>query len=240
MTYIFAIMGGLAGAALGWTLTAAAALAISGYMGVSDFEGARAMGAIWGIGPIGGLVGLVAGVWLVLRYRGGHKGFKALAVRLPFVIASIAGLVAATFGALYWMRPILNDNGPAPQLAFEIRLPPGEAPPADAAVTLFTERNSMPGTIDAGTAHRDGDRPVLTGTVELYYRSSWRLLELKAAGLPEHLFVLRLAARPGNDAEFRDWEHVSNVGNDTDRPRKATDADAYDIRYRVVWPGEGE
>ncbi|HYD14954.1 MAG TPA: hypothetical protein VEA77_01000, partial [Hyphomicrobium sp.] len=90
--------------------------------------------------------------------------------------------------------------------------------------------------LDASAARQDGDRPVLVGEVELYYRSSFRLLELKATGLPEHLFVLHLGARPGHDKDFRDWQQVSNVGNGTDRPRQATAEDAYHIRYRVVWP----
>jgi hypothetical protein len=29
---------------------------------------------------------------------------------------------------------------------------------------------------------------------------------------------------------------VSNVGNETNRPRLATADDAYDVRYRVIWP----
>lgn len=236
MTYLLALLGGLVGAAIGWVAVAAAALAISGYYGVSDFEGARAMTAVFFYGPMGGVVGLVAGVWLVLRARG-VTGFKALAWRFPLVLAAIAGLAAVVFAVLYQLSPILNAGGAAPQLVFEIRLPPGSAPPGEGvAVTLFTEKNTMPGTIDTAAARQDGDRPVLAGTVELAYRSSWRLLELKRPEMPEYLFGLKLNARPGPDPDFLDWEHVTNVGNGTNTPRQATADDAYDIRYRVVWP----
>lgn len=241
MTTFIAILGGLIGAALGWIAAAALALFLSSTYGVSDFEGARAMGAIFFVGPMGGLVGLIAGVWLALRLRTGQAvGGKALALRVPVVLAAISGLVAAVIGVLYWYSPILNPNGASPRLAFEIRLPPGVAPPATGLdVSLFTERNTMPATL-AGLQRRDGDRLVLSGDVELTYRSSWRLLEFKMPDKPEQIFVLRLSARPGHDRAFRDWEHVSSVGNGTDHPRLATDADAYDIRYRVIWPGEDD
>ncbi len=80
--------------------------------------------AIWGIGPLGGLAGLVLGIVLVLRRRGRHSA-GGIAWRLPLVIAGIVAL--ASFG-LWWVyetRPVLNTSGPAPQLAFEVRLPPG-------------------------------------------------------------------------------------------------------------------
>jgi hypothetical protein len=238
MTTVFAILGGLAGAVAGWVAAAAIAIFLSGYYGVSDFEGARSMTAIFFFGPIGGLIGLIIGVWLALRLRAGKKvGGKAVAARLPVVLAAVAGLVVATIGVLYWYSPILNPNGPAPRLAFEIRLPAGLAIPASGIdINLITEKNSMPATLDTGAAREESGRPVISGSVELAYRSSWRIVELKTPNTPEQLFVLRTGARPGHDPSFGQWEHVSSVGNGTSHPRLATPEDAYDIRYRVIWP----
>jgi MFS family permease len=238
MTNLFAILGGLVGAVVGWIAAAAIAIVVSGYFGVSDFEGQRGMAAIFFFGPIGGIVGLVVGTWFALRLRSGAKvGSKGLALRLLVVIIAIAGLAIAAFTLLYRFNPILNPNGLAPRLAFEIKLPAGSAVPAKGIeVNLNTERNTMPATLIAGAAPDESGRPVLSGSVELYYRSSWRIVELKIANTPEHLFVLRTGARPGHDDDFGNWEHVSNVGNGTDHPRLATPEDAYDIRYRVIWP----
>lgn len=238
MTTFFAILGGLVGAVVGWVAAAAIAIALSGYYGVTDFEGARSMTAIFFFGPIGGFLGLIIGTWLALRLRAGKKvGGKALAVRLPVVLAAIAGLIAATIGALYWASPILNPNGPAPRLAFEIKLPAGSAVPASGIdINLITEKNTMPASLGTGSGPDESGRPVISGSVELAYRSSWRIVELKIPNAPEHLFVLRTSARPGHDASFGTWEHVSNVGNGTSHPRLATPDDAYDIRYRVIWP----
>ena len=99
-----------------------AALLISGYLGVSDFEGARAMTAM-GFGPMGGLVGLIGGTWLTLRLRG-VRGFKANLTRMPLVISGIAALTAGGFWIAYEMRPNLNDNGAPPQLQFEMNCRP--------------------------------------------------------------------------------------------------------------------
>jgi hypothetical protein len=241
MTFILAVLGGILGALIGWAATAFAAIVISGYFGVSDFEGARGMLALWGIGPFGGLLGLIGGIWLVLRARG-LRSFKATAIRMPLVMGGIAALTAGGFWIAYEMRPELNSNGAPPQLLFEIKLPPGTKLPAsrDAiAINLATEKNSMPGVVFSGGDRMDGDRPVITGSVEMYYRSSWRILELKLPGEPDHLFLIKLASRPGHDKEFRDWEHVTHVADTNDnRPRAAGAQDQFDIRYRVAWVGE--
>ena len=241
MTFILAVLGGILGAALGWVAAAFAAIVISGYLGVSDFEGARGMLAVWGIGPFGGLLGLIGGIWLVLRARG-LRSFKATAVRMPLVMGGIAALTAGGLWIAYEMRPGLNSNGAPPRLMFEIKLPAGTKLPAsrDAiGINLATEKNTMPGAVFASEDRMDGDRPVITGSVEITYRSSWRLLELKLPGEPDRLFVLKLASRPGHDKEFRDWEHVTHVADTGDnRPRMAGPQDVFDIRYRVAWPGE--
>lgn len=75
MTYILAAPAGLIGAAAGWFVAAMATIVMGGWLGVSDFEGSRGMLAVWGIGPLGGLAGLIAGIWLMLRHRG-HRGWS--------------------------------------------------------------------------------------------------------------------------------------------------------------------
>ena len=87
--------------------------------------------AIWGIGPLGGIAGMIAGVALVLRKRGGFSP-GGIAWRVPLVIAAIVAMASFAIWFLYETRPVLNTNGPAPRLAFEVRLPPGLVLPADA------------------------------------------------------------------------------------------------------------
>jgi hypothetical protein len=67
--FLVAILAGVIGLALGWVVAAFGFLAIGSLAGVSDFEGKRAMLAFFGAGPIGGVLGLIAGLWAALRSR---------------------------------------------------------------------------------------------------------------------------------------------------------------------------
>jgi hypothetical protein len=61
------VLGLLVGFVLGWIATAAAALTYGELAGVSQREGAFAMGAIFLMGPLGGIAGAILGVWLARR-----------------------------------------------------------------------------------------------------------------------------------------------------------------------------
>ena len=63
------LLGGLAGAIVGWIAAAVAMMLLGGYFGLTEFEGEKSMTAIFGIGPIGGVAGLIAGLWLALRWH---------------------------------------------------------------------------------------------------------------------------------------------------------------------------
>jgi hypothetical protein len=71
--FVIAILAGVIGLALGWIITAFAFLAIGGLVGVSDFEGKRAMLAFFGAGPIGGVAGFIAGIWASHKFRAGRQ-----------------------------------------------------------------------------------------------------------------------------------------------------------------------
>jgi hypothetical protein len=70
---VIAILAGVIGLALGWIAAAFAFLGIGSLVGVSDFEGQRAMLAFFAAGPVGGLVGLIGGIWAARRLRAGRR-----------------------------------------------------------------------------------------------------------------------------------------------------------------------
>ena len=236
MTYILALIAGIVGAAIGWAAAAAVTLFIGGLMGVSDFEGGRGMLAVWGIGPLGGLAGLLAGIVLVLRRSGGHSA-GGIVLRLPLIIAIIVALVT---GGLWWSyetRPVLNTNGPAPRLVFEVRLPPGLASAEGTKAELHTDKNKMPADLVRTPPRSEEDRSVIAGTVELYFRSSWRLLEVRVPGQDDRIFQLGLPASPRRTTEFGRWERAAFVATPgLSQPRKAGRDEPFEIRYRVIWP----
>lgn len=231
-TYLLAALLGVIGAVLGFVVTGLAADTLLGLSGMSDREGYRAMVSFFTFAPFGGLAGLLGGIALVLHRRGRHRGL-ALAGRTVLVAAALA----AAAGLSVWAYVVAGDdilakNGPPPQLHFEISLPQGAALPANGmSVDLNTDKNTMPATFTVTTSE---GRPLVTGQVDLYFRTSRRLLVLRMPGEPDRLFALKLAANPGATADFGAWQRVDEIA---DRPggglRKGTDGDDYAIRYRV-------
>ncbi|HZX83667.1 MAG TPA: hypothetical protein VFF19_08900, partial [Reyranella sp.] len=141
----------------------------------------------------------------------------------------------------FWlMRPLVNADGPAPRLAFEIRLPPGiavAARPARDMVELQTSQNRMPASLAPG--RRDDGRDVVVGSVELYYRTWQRMLVLRLPDKTDVLFELALGLTPDHTRTFTPWRRADYIASPgEDQARRTTAADAYDIRYRIVWAGE--
>jgi len=64
MRIILGFLSGILGALAGWSGLAALVVMLAG----PDRDGGIAMGAFFSIGPIGGVVGLIAGVWLFVRF----------------------------------------------------------------------------------------------------------------------------------------------------------------------------
>jgi hypothetical protein len=64
MRFVLNILAGLLGMIAGWVGIAALVISLSG----EDRDGGIAMGAFFEIGPIGGVVGFIAGAWLFNRF----------------------------------------------------------------------------------------------------------------------------------------------------------------------------
>jgi hypothetical protein len=240
MTYLFALLAAIAGGAIGAGLGMAIAGMLAPVLGISSFEGASGYFAVFIGGPIGGLLGLVLGAVLVLRKRG-HHGFGAITGRLGVVLAGVILVAAAGIGILYLSQDIVNPNGVAPQLVFEIRLPAGAAPPTgnERPIQLETSKNRMPALMQREAMRDDGGRPVLVGLVELYYRTSRRLLTMTMPDKTDVLFDIKLPSVPKHSPEFSPWQRAEYIGEPgQSQPRRATAADNYEIRYRADWAGE--
>lgn len=94
LTYLLTVLGGIAGALLGFIVTGLVAYGLLGLAGMGDREGGLAMIAFISISPFGALAGLLAGICLVLRYRGGYRGFAGVAGRGALIVAGIFALGA--------------------------------------------------------------------------------------------------------------------------------------------------
>ena len=128
MKFVRTFLAAVAGIAVGFALGAIAAGLFAPLIGIRSFEGEAGYFAVFIGGPVGAIVGiLIAGV-VALRLAG-YQRLEAILLRLGLIVLAVVALGATTAGVLWLIRPIANTNGAAPQLVFEIRLPPGAAAP---------------------------------------------------------------------------------------------------------------
>ena len=231
MIYLGAVLAGIAGAVAGWFLTGVLALWIAGLCGLSDFEGGRGMFAFLGVGPIGGLVGMIGAAWAVLRQRFGPLPGGAVLLRLAGVLAGIAALVVGGI----WLRlatlDTYSDRLP-PRLEFEVRVPRALAAGAGVEVELDTDKNVADALLDRDW-RADGDASVYAGSVSLDFKTTSRLLVVSLPEQPKRLFRLRISRDP-DPSEFGEWaapDFTDDPGEAQPQPAAANDPVA--IRYRV-------
>jgi hypothetical protein len=235
MTILFALLFGLAGGVAGFLAGALVSGVIAGAMHMSNMEGARGYFAV-AVGLLTGVIGMVLSIILTLRWR----GVTNLAGVLGGSLATIGGLIAlaaAGVGLYYISIPHpIHRGGPPVYLKFEI-VPPagGQAPDlATWETELNTDKNSMPAYWDRDAHDQLNGRPVAAGRVELYYRTTQRLLVMKMPNREARIFRLRLPADP-TGSKFRQWsdwrkaDFADAPGQDHPAPK---DSD-YSIRYLI-------
>jgi MFS family permease len=239
MTYILAFLAAAAGGVAGYFAAATIGVLLAQQFGMSNFEGAAGYFAAFVIGPVGGLIGLILGAWLVFRYKGGYRGFSAIAGRSAIIFAAIA---AVAVGAVR-LQLATSENfpsGPSPQLDFEIRLPPHAVIAGKQQLDFEMQAGSQRsgGFLRDPWQRRDGDRQVLVGFVPLYTRTAQRMLVFSRPGEPKLLFNIRLAATPATSDHYGAWQTVDFVDDmkADSQPRRPSAAEAYEIRYRVPKP----
>jgi hypothetical protein len=233
-----ALLGGLIGAFLGFAAAAFSSYLIMGLLGVSDFEGERAVTAFLLFGPVGGVAGIALGTWLALRLISGQVSAAVVMGGTGVTVVALAALGAAALG-IAWLsadRPV-NPTGAAPRLAFEIRVPADSGFPDDgsgARVLLDTDLNQMPA--DVAAPRREGEWLIMAGEVDLHYRTSQRLLVLELGDGTVQLFDPRLAAFPSASADWGPWRRVDHVFSSPDQQAATPPgpADRSELRSRVT------
>ncbi|HEX6120768.1 MAG TPA: hypothetical protein VFZ03_15070 [Dongiaceae bacterium] len=243
MSILRTVIGGILGLVLGYAGAAFLSSIVMGWYGVSDFEGARGMGAAFVFGPMGALLGLIGGIWLGLRLGGKQPVGKALK-GAGIALAAIVAIAAAGLAIQYNSVPHrLEYDQAGASLEFELRAPAGFALPDDPTMieaTLDTDLNQQPAVWHDPALRHDSDWSILSGEVELYYRTSQRLLVFKLPDGRDRIFRPALSARPDPEADWSDWRPVDFIGvPGQSQTVKPGPDDPFELRYRVrVWGSE--
>ena len=206
MRFIIGFLSGALGLLAGWFGLAALVIGVSG----PDRDGGVAMGAFFNIGPIGGLVGFVAGVMLFIK-----KGVVSQVTSSPDTEWSdatpapmrtrasptFAVIVLLLTGGLAWWgwyelirSPYLTHGFMT--LALQFRLPPGMALPPDATdVHISVEEGQQHADVMLGASWHgtDGDRRVILASTALSRKTSRRVVSLELPGVPQQTWQVNSA-----------------------------------------------
>jgi hypothetical protein len=213
MRIVLGFLAGLVGMIGGWVGLEALVLAVAG----PDRDGGIAMGAFFQIGPLGGLVGFVAGIWLFIRFgvvrRHGADGEAGAVPRRTRVSRRFALGMLAIVGALGWWgwygfirSPYLSHG--FMMLDMQFKLPAGVALPADGEdVHIVVGEAGRALDVSLGRLWRAhvGDRRVILASVELSMKTRERTVSLDVAGVGPQHWVLDLPGDPDPTDGFGEW-----------------------------------
>lgn len=234
MTYLLALLAGIAGAVVCFFAGAGVASVMAPVLGISSFEGASGYFAGF-VGLLTGLAGFIAGILLTARLRNGRW---SLANSVKYTLVSFAAVAALTTGGIMLRLATLEHfRGLNPTLYFEIRLPDGMAAPDRRKIDFEMQAGSQRsgGQLVDDWLRHDGERAVLQGFVPLYTRTSQRMLVVTLPDRPKLLFSIRLAATPKVSDSFGAWQRIDYLDDmkADSQPRRPAGGENYEIRLRV-------
>jgi MFS family permease len=218
MRFILGFLSGVIGLLAGWFGLALLVIGLAG----TGHDGGGAMGAFFMIGPIGGLVGFVAGVLLFVKIGivsqdasspDAERSDVAPAPARSRVSPVFAVVVLAVAAGLAWWAwyelirsPYLTHGYMTLELQF--RLPSGMALPADVSDVHIAVQEGEQGAVvvlGAGWHGTDGDRRVILASATLSRKTSRRLVSLELPGVAEQTWLLDLSSDPDPTPGYSPW-----------------------------------
>ncbi len=231
MRIILGFLSGLLGALAGWSGLAALVVMLAG----PDRDGGIAMGAFFDIGPIGGVVGLIAGVWLFVRFglvRDAPPETPAessdlvqpaqtadaappRATRLSYPFAITVVLIVSILGWWGWYELIRSPNlsHGFMTLQIEFRLPAGMTLPEkeeDVQIQVEEASGYANAMLPPNWRAHDGDRKAIISTASLMYKTRHRAVSLTLPGIPTQRWPIDLPSDPDPTPGFSPWRTSSD------------------------------
>ena len=223
MRFILGFLSALLGALAGWSALPALVVALAG----PDRDGGIAMGAFFDIGPIGGVAGLIAGIWLFVRFglvrnatpRPSQETADAAphrAARLSAPFAATVLLIVAVLGWWGWYELIRSPNlsHGFMTLDIEFRLPPGMTLPdkeEDVQIEVEEARGYANAMLPPNWRAHNGDRRAIIASTSLMYKTRHRAVSLTLPGIPTQSWPIDLPSDPDPTPGFSPWRVASDA-----------------------------
>jgi hypothetical protein len=226
MRIVLGFLSGVVGMLAGWFGLANLVMASAG----PDRDGGVAMGAIFNIGPLGGLIGFGVGVWLFVKFglvahdaahvaapssepASASSPGAAVAPATTRISRPFAVVVLAIVGLAWWSwsefrrSPYLTHGYMT--LALQFRLPADMAVPGEARevqIVLDEDGRPWPAYLNesAWLGHQ-GNRAVVLASVSMMYRASRRVVTLSMPGAPAQSWPLDLPSDPDPTPGYTAW-----------------------------------
>jgi MFS family permease len=220
MRFILGFLSALLGALAGWSGLAALVIALAG----PDRDGGIAMGAFFNIGPIGGIAGLIAGIWLFVRFglvraelphSETPDAAPQRATRLSFPFAITVVLIVAILGFWGWYELIRSPDlsHGFMTLQVEFRLPAGMSLPdkeEDVHIEVEEASGYANAMLPANWRAHDGERKAIISTASLMYKTRHRAVSLTLPGVPTQRWSIDLPSDPDPTPGFSPWRVASD------------------------------
>jgi hypothetical protein len=222
MRFVIGFLSGVIGLLAGWFGLAMLVIGLAG----PDRDGGIAMGAFFEIGPIGGVMGFAAGVFLFIRFGMAPKSAVSPDTLPPDATAApqrtgMSSIFAATVlvlvGGLAWWSwyelirsPYLSHGYMTLELQF--RLPPGMALPPEATdvhISVAEGQQQTDVTLGESWHGTDGNQRVILASATLSMKASGRIVTMELPGVAQQTWQLDLANDPDPTPGFSPWQPAS-------------------------------
>ncbi|MBR0773277.1 hypothetical protein JQ625_00390 [Bradyrhizobium diazoefficiens] len=221
MRIVLGVLSALLGALAGWSALAALVIMLAG----PDRDGGIAMGAFFDIGPIGGFAGLIAGIWLFVRFGlvrdavpqpATEAGAPRPAARLSLPFAIPVLLVAAGLAWWGWYEfirsPYLSHGFMT--LDIQFRLPAGMTLPdkeEDVRIEVQEAHGYANAMLPPNWRAHDGERRAIISSASLMYKTRHRAVSLTLPGLATQSWPIDLPSDPDPTPGFSPWRVASEA-----------------------------
>ena len=217
MRYLIGFLSGVLGMLAGWFGLAMLVIMLAG----EDRDGGIAMGAFFDIGPIGGVVGFILGVFLFIKLGQTRKApvqdASSPARRRVLPIYALAVLLISG-GLAYWgwftfiRSPYLTHGYMT--LTMQFKLPPGTAIPAssdDVHINIYEGSGQTDVLFGPAWHSSNKDGEIIAAWATLSMKTSNRVISITLPGVAEQQWALSLPYDPDPTPSASPWQ-PSNGG----------------------------